>query len=200
MKKAVIAGLSVLLSTPMMALAYESGDIIVRAGITQVAPNNDLDPDGVSAKSDTQLGLNLVYMATDNIGVELLAASPFTHDIKHATLGVIGDTKELPPTLSVQYYMNNSSIVTPYVGAGLNYTIFFKENLDVLGIKDIELKNSLGLALQVGVDIALADHWGLNVDIRKIDIDTEVASSNAVDGLDVYIDPVVYSLTALYKF
>lgn len=200
MKKIVIASLAALVATPLTALAYEQGDIVVRAGLTQVQANNDYDPDGVSANSNTQLGLNLVYMATDNIGVELLAASPFKHDIKHVALGVIGSTKQLPPTLSVQYYINNSSIVTPYVGAGLNYTIFFDENLDVLGVKDIELENSIGLALQVGMDIDLGNNFGLNVDIRQIDIDTEVQSSGVVDGLDVYVDPLVYSLTALYKF
>jgi outer membrane protein len=189
------------LCTPLTSLAYEQGDVIVRAGATQVQANNDYDPDGVSANSNTQLGINIVYMATDNIGVELLAASPFKHDIKHKALGVIGSTKQLPPTLSVQYYMNNSSIITPYVGAGLNYTVFFDENLDALGIDNIELKDSAGLSLQAGVDIALNDNWGLNIDIRQIDIDTEVeSSSGAADGLDVYIDPLVYSFTALYKF
>jgi hypothetical protein len=32
--------------------------------------------------SDTQLGLNFAYMLTNNIGVELLAATPFEHDVK----------------------------------------------------------------------------------------------------------------------
>ena len=145
-------------------------------------------------------------MATDNIGVELLAASPFKHDI--SVMGVtVGDTKELPPTLSVQYYMNNSSIVTPYVGIGINYTTFFDENLKhadrlIPGAsrKNIELKDSIGLAYQIGLDIALGKGWGLNVDLRKIDIDTEVDSSNLIDGYKVNIDPTVYSITALYKF
>ena len=200
MKKLLIAGLATIALSPLAASAYESGDIIVRAGVTQVQAKNDHDPDGVSANSNEQLGLNVVYMATDNIGVELLAASPFKHDINLEGVGVVGTTKQLPPTISVQYYMNNSSIVTPYVGAGINYTIFFDENLEKLGIKNIELDNSFGLAFQVGMDINLGKNFGLNIDIRQIDIDTEVHSSNAVDGLDVFVDPTVYTIAALYKF
>ncbi len=208
MKKLVIAGLSVLSSTPMAALAYESGDMILRVGAAQVQPQNKYESYFSSAKygvghigvnKDTQLNINAVYMLTNNIGVELLLASPFTHKITMMNIE-LGETKQLPPTLSVQYYMNNSSIVTPYVGAGINYTIFYNENLDYFGIKNIELKNSIGLALQAGIDIDLGKNWGLNVDLRQIDIDTEVKSAHSANGIDVYVDPLVYSLTALYKF
>lgn len=192
MKKIVIAGLAALVATPLSALAYEQGNMIVRVGATTVDAAGDFEPDGVSAGDNTQLGLNFVYMATDNIGVEVLAATPFEHDIE-TKAGKVGTTKHLPPTVSAQYYFNNSSIATPYVGAGINYTVFFDEKV---GANNIELKNSVGLALQVGVDVALGNNWGVNVDIRQMDIDTEVKGGNA----EVEIDPMVYSLTALYKF
>lgn len=202
MKQILIAGLATLIATPMTAMAYEAGDFIVRAGATQVQPKDDYDPDGVGPNRNAQLGLNLVYMATDNIGVELLAATPFKHDIQiegaGGTVTDIGSTKHLPPTISLQYYIKNSTIVTPYFGAGVNYTVFFDEKID--GIGDIELENSWGLAVQAGVDIALADNVGINFDIRQIDIDTEVEDNSAVDGIDVNIDPVVYSVTAFFKF
>jgi outer membrane protein len=197
MKKIVTAGLAVLLTTPMMAAAYEQGDIIVRAGLTTVQPDDSAKPDNVWAKNDTQLGLNGVYMATSNIGVELLASTPFKHDIAVKGVGNVGTTKHLPPTLSAQYYFNNASIVTPYVGAGINYTIFFAEETNA-GV-DLELKNSVGLALQAGADIALDKNWGINIDVRKMDIDTEV-TSNSLKGTKVEVDPMVYSLTAVYKF
>ena len=72
-------------------LSYEAGDIILRAGITHVAPNDDsnevtLDgatlPVGYSelrVDGDTQLGLTASYMFNAHWGVELPAATPFNH-------------------------------------------------------------------------------------------------------------------------
>ena len=193
---------ALLTSTAAMGVsAYEQGDVLLRVGATHVAPDDGATPDDVWAKGNTQLGLNVVYMATNNIGVELLAATPFEHDIHLKGTGKVGTTKHLPPTLSVQYYFNNQSIVTPYLGLGVNYTTFFDENLEALGIENIELKDSFGIAVQAGMDIALGGNWGLNVDVRKMSIDTEVDKKGAnVDGLKGDIDPIVYSITALYKF
>lgn len=75
--------------------------------------------------SDTQLGLNFAYMLTDQLGVELLAATPFSHDIGTKGLGglKLGSVKHLPPTLSLVYYpLDSKSAFQPYVGAGINYT------------------------------------------------------------------------------
>lgn len=70
-------------------------------------------------------------MIKENIAIELLAATPFSHDIKGtgalAGVGKVGETKQLPPTLSVQYHFSPKASVRPYVGAGINYTIFFSE-------------------------------------------------------------------------
>ena len=91
MKKSALATLvlAALVSAPS-AFAYEAGDIIVRAGLTSVSPNDDssnVNVDalggnvgmGVEVDSNTQLGLNLVYMLDSNWGLEVLAATPFTH-------------------------------------------------------------------------------------------------------------------------
>lgn len=202
MKTSKLIFATLLSATAAMSVeAYEQGDVLLRVGATQVAPDDGATPDDIWAKDNTQLGLNVVYMATNNIGVELLAATPFKHDIHLKGTGKVGTTKHLPPTLSVQYYFNNSSFVTPYLGVGLNYTVFFDENLAELGIDNIELKDSFGVAVQAGVDFAINDKWGINVDVRKITIDTEVdKKGTGVDGLKVDIDPMVYSITALYKF
>lgn len=197
--KMIVGGLLALSAAG--AMAYEQGDMLVRVGATMVKPDDGATPDDVWAKGNTQLGINFVYMATNNIGIELLAATPFEHDIHLKGTGKVGTTKHLPPTLSVQYYFNKSSIVTPYLGVGLNYTTFFDENLSALGLDNIELKDSFGVAVQAGMDIALGNNWGINFDVRKISIDTEVdKKGTTVDGLKVDIDPMVYSITALYKF
>jgi outer membrane protein len=131
------------------ALAFRGGDIIVRVGATTVDPT-DVDSDTLTLNGeklpgtevdkidkDTQLGLTGSYMFTDYFGLELLASTPFKHDIKVKGLGAldireVGDTKLLPPTLSAQLYpvgfFKPDFKLQPYVGVGLNYTIFWDED------------------------------------------------------------------------
>src|SRR5690606_36681493 len=119
--------------------------------------------------SNTQLGLNVAYMVTDKIGVELLAATPFTQTVGlkgvdsalGAPAGTIdgsfAEVTHLPPTLSAVYYpLHGNAAFTPYLGAGLNFTVIFDEKLVIpqkhTGFKSISLDSSLGLEFQVGVD------------------------------------------------
>ncbi|MYM62768.1 OmpW family protein [Pseudomaricurvus sp. HS19] len=209
----------------MQANAYEAGDWIVRAGVAHVAPDDSSDPlalnggaisgSEVEVDSDTQLGLTVTYMINSDFGVELLAATPFTHDITADTgalgLGKVdaGETSHLPPTLSAVWYpMGSAGQIAPYVGAGINYTMFFEEDVSsdlegVLGSADLELDDSIGLALQVGVDVQLNDNWQVNASLRWIDIDTDAeitAGANTITIDNVEIDPWVYQLNVGYKF
>ena len=145
MKNALTAAILAVMATASAgSYAHQEGAWIVRVGATTVAPNDDSDkitlptqPDetvlrGVEVDHDTQLGLIPVYMITDNWGMELLAATPFEHDISVKGLPLdAGSTKHLPPTLSLQWYpRGGSSGWQPYVGVGLNYTLFFDEEVD----------------------------------------------------------------------
>ncbi len=185
------------------AQAIEAGDMFMRFTATSVQPNDDstgftgasvLSPE---VDSNTQLGLTFVYMLENNIGIEVLAATPFSHDISVAPLGVVAETKQLPPTVSVQYYFNPETNIRPYVGVGLNYTTFFQGKTDGLG--DIELDDSFGLAVQAGIDYDINDKWFLNADIRYINIET-TAEVDAVGSSDVDINPTVISIGAGFKF
>lgn len=116
------------------AHAFKEGDIIVRAGAITVDPHEDssdinaggTDIAGSKATldSDTQLGLNFAYMVTDHVGIELLAATPFSHSVGVKGVdpsldGSLGDIKHLPPTLSAVYYpLETGSAFQPYVGLG----------------------------------------------------------------------------------
>ena len=208
------------LSISFNGQAYEAGDIIFRAGPATVDPDSSsglinlggapLAGTEVQVESDTQLGLTLSYMLNDHWGIELLASTPFEHDITETGVGVanVGSAKHLPPTLVAQYYpMHSDSAFQPYFGAGLNYTTFFSEKTspeidNALGNGDLSLDDSFGLALEVGFDYALTDTWLLNLSAWLIDIDTD-AEINTPAGqitVDVDIDPVVYMLGLGYKF
>lgn len=191
------------------AVAADSSKYKVRVGVTNIDPksNNGSLAGGaipIDVDDDTMLTFNAVYMINENIGVELLAALPFEHDIAVAGGPVIGSTKHLPPTLSGQYYFANESAFTPYVGLGLNYTIFFNDKLNdvgyaAVGTNDLKLDNSLGIAYQAGIDYDINEKWLLNLDFRKIDIDTDVKIAGSDVG-EVKIDPTLISLNIGYKF
>ena len=201
------------------AHAFKEGDIIVRAGAITVDPHEDSGEVHVGGAavagtkatldSDTQLGLNFAYMVTDHVGVELLAATPFSHDVGTKGLGglKLGTIKHLPPTLSAVYYpMESASAFQPYVGLGINYTWFFDTELTSeaagAGFNGLDMDDSWGLAYQVGADYMLTDNIMLNAQVRYIDIDTTgttYAGTTKVD-VDVDVDPFVYMVGLGYKF
>lgn len=215
----IIPGLLILCSASS-AFAHEPGDLIVRAGpivvdtqeSSSVLAMDGVELPGTGAKvdNDTQLGLTVTYMFRDNWGVELLAATPFSHTVKAKGLGLeVGEVDHLPPTVSLQYYpMASNSAFQPYVGLGLNYTTFFSEDLSsdfvsALGDGDMKLDDSFGLAAQIGADYAITDKLVLNASIWAIDLDT-TAKIKLDNGsrikVDVDIDPVVFMLGLGYRF
>jgi outer membrane protein len=219
----VLAG-SLLLSAASVT-AYEAGDFIVRAGAANVDPNDDSDAlelngaplAGTEAEvdDDTQLGLTFTYMLTDHIGVGLLAATPFEHDLKADMGGGVkydaGSAKQLPPTVTLQYFpMDGASKFQPYVGVGVNYTKFFDEDVDselenalALTGGDLELDDSWGWAAQAGFDYAIDEHWLLNASVWYIDLQTDTKfkfDQPVVIEADVDVDPWVYMIGIGYKF
>jgi outer membrane protein len=208
------------------ALAYEAGTWILRAGVGVVAPDSDnlVDEDGttrttVNVDDGTSLTLMGTYMFSPNWGFDILASWPFQHDI-NATItdtvdpgfnplsAKIGETEHLPPTFSLQYHFLPDSTFQPYVGAGVNYTTFFSTKItqtltDLTGITDIDLDDSFGLALQFGGDFLLGDRWLINVDVRWIDIESDLSASDGVTSIEVgtvKIDPWVYSANVGFRF
>lgn len=204
-----------LLSAGFAAQAHQAGDIIVRAGVATVAPNESsqdvagLGEFGVS--SNTQLGLNFGYMITDNFGVELLAATPFSHDVSLKGVGKIAETKHLPPTLVAQYYFGNSnSKFRPYIGAGVNFTNFFDNHFTKndaaapLGLNNLSIENSWGLAAQIGADYQVNKKWLVNASVWYADIGTDVKFNSTALNADVKIktdiNPWVYMVSVGYTF
>lgn len=214
MKKSLVSGLiaATLLAGGFSAAvsAHQAGDIIVRAGAVVVAPNeSSQDVAGFGefkVDNDTQLGLNFGYMLTDNIGVELLAATPFSHDISLDGVGKIAETKHLPPTLVAQYYFGSAqSKLRPYIGAGVNFTNFFDNDFtnDLNGaLSDLSLSNSWGLAAQVGLDYQVNKNWLVNASVWYAQISTDV-KFNLGDTpvmIETDIDPWVYMVSVGYTF
>lgn len=205
MKKVALLVAAALMA-PSAAFAHQAGDILVRAGAATVAPHSsgdDVSGTGhLDPNSNTQLGLTFSYMLTDNWGVELLAATPFSHSVSTRDLGEVAKIKHLPPTLMGQYYFGNAqSKVRPYVGAGVNYTFFFdEEGRNALDGDDVKLDDSWGLAAQAGLDMKVTDRLFVNASAWVIDIDTDVTSKALGQTYQTSIDPVVLMFGLGYSF
>lgn len=199
MKKLVFASTLLAVSTGPVCAA-DAGDWTVRAGPYLVAPKSD-NSDIVGVDDGASLGFTISYNFTENWAVELLAATPFSHDITlNADGSKVAETKHLPPTLSVQYHWVNPSAFRPYIGVGLNYTTFFDESTTgALEGTSLSLDDSFGIASQLGANYEINDRWQLNLDIRWINIETD-ASLDGVEIATVEIDPVVYGLNVGYRF
>lgn len=98
----------------------------------------------------------------------------------------------------LQYHFDAGHGIKPYVGAGVNYTMFFGE--DAKDVDSLELENSFGWGLQAGVDIHLRDNWFLNVDVKKLWLDTEAKVNGGAITTDVAIDPWIVGVGLGYRF
>ena len=203
MKKILPLLIAAAFASPV-AMAHQAGDILVRGGLAFVSPqtssDNVLGTGELEIDSNMQLGLTLSYMLTDNWGVELLAATPFSHSVSTAGLGEVAKVKHLPLTLMAQYYFGDAnSKVRPYVGAGINYTTFFDEQgRGALDGTDVSVDSSWGMAGQVGLDMAINDRWFVNASAWIMDIDTDVHT--AVGTINTSIDPMAFMFGVGYRF
>ncbi len=210
-----------LAAAPLAVLAdsapgEQKGDWIVRAGFSQVNPKKEnLDVPALSTfvvvDSDISFTFDVTYMFHNNFGVELLAAWPFTHgiDLKPYSGGVerVGHTEHLPPTLSLVWRPRGyEEAFQPYVGVGVNYTMFSgEETRGLLAGTDLTLDDSIGPAAVIGADwFTGADKkWFVNANVRWINIesDAELCDSTGCGDLGtVEIDPMVYTLNIGRRF
>jgi outer membrane protein len=149
--------------------------------------------------SDTKPTITAEYLFTPNWGVEVLASLPFEHEIRLNGVKA-GSAKHLPPTVSAQYHFNAGGSVSPFVGVGLNYTLFFSEHTTgpLAGTK-LSLGSSIGPAVHGGIDFNINERWLLTVDARWMNLDSDVKVNGAKVGT-VHIDPVVYGIAVGYRF
>lgn len=185
------------------------GDWIVTGRITDVSSGAD-DSIFTSAGVDTGLNvdvgnstmptLGFTYFLTDNISVEAILGAT-QHEIRAqggATDVAVHETWVLPPVVTLQYRPAPEARVSPYVGAGINYMLFF-DGQDKNGFT-VDLEDGFGYALQAGADIAMTGPWTLNVDVKKVWFDTEATVNGGALTSDVNLDPLVVSVGIGRKF
>lgn len=199
------AGAAILAGAMAPAAMAGQGDWMFRLRALHVAPDEGatISPIGGSVDIGTSVvpELDITYFFTDRIAVELiLGVTPHDVSAVNTSLGDVdlGDVWLLPPTLTLQYHFNPDGQVRPYVGAGVNFTHFFNADLPSGSpLTSISYDNSIGFALQAGVDYALNERWFLNFDVKKVWINTDVtvdAGGLGIVTADVDINPWIIGI------
>ena len=193
--------------TMTSAFAVPAGTWSIAAGAHMVDPKSDNGTlaDGafsIEVDDDIRPTISGEYFIANNVGIELLAAIPFHHDITLTDANgdtVDGKTQHLPPTLSLQYHFDGYNMpmnLKPFVGVGVNYTTFFEEKV---ALGDLELDDSVGVAGHVGLDIPFAPTEAFRIDARYMDIKTD-AKLDGVDAGEIDISPWVYGVAFVKQF
>lgn len=205
----VTALLAALAAAP--AQAQGAGDVLIRARAIMVSPTETSGPvrpafpgATVGVTDSYAPELDFTYMATDHIGAELILATT-RHRVSGrgdlSGVGRLARTWALPPTLTLQYHFAPQAKIRPYVGAGVNYTIFHSSRASAvleaaIGETSVHLKDSFGYAVQAGVDVDVSRRVFVNFDVKYIDIDTSarLTTAGAVNRVKVSIDPFVFGV------
>jgi outer membrane protein len=190
----------VLVPTTVIA---EQGELLVRARGIYVSPVESTVTSviggGIDVSNVVTPELDFTYFFTDNVATELiLATSRHQVTATGTTLGDVdlGKVSLLPPILLLQYHVTGMEGFKPYVGAGINLTIFYSENVATgSAVTSIDYKTRFGFALQAGVDVPLGnDGWFLNADIKKLYLSTDVALNDGTINAAVKINPWIFGL------
>ena len=198
----LIATALIALASPV--LAQSQGEWTLGFGLANVNPKSD---NGtltggtvpVDIGDNTRPSITFESFIRDNIGIEVLAATPFRHSIKSGGTE-IGTVKHLPPVVSLQYHFDATPQFKPFVGVGVNFTGFWDGTArGPLAGNDLRVKNSWGLAAHLGADWWINERAAIRGDVRWIDINSDVELNGANIG-EVEIDPVVVGVSYVMKF
>lgn len=194
----------------------QAGDWLIRARAILVSPTetsgevSGFPGSGVGVTDSVMPEVDFTYMLTNHIGAELILATT-----KHkatgwgslAAIDTVASTWVLPPTLTLQYHLNPAGKVRPYLGGGVNYTIFYSEDASdqlegALGRTKVRMSDSVGYALQAGLDVDIGPRTFLNLDVKYLDIDTtaRLTTGAGTNRVRVSIDPIVVGVGIGMRF
>lgn len=203
MKRSLVAVAIGMLGVITVNAQAQEGPWLVRARAAHLNPADKSAPVGGAGASDritvadkTIPEVDISYFFTPNLALELVLTYPQKHDVM-LDGAVIGSFKHLPPSLLGQYRFDPIGKFTPYLGAGINYTRISNVHL-LNGAGGLD-NHSTGLALQAGVDFAIDRKWSLNLDVKRINIRSDVSLAGKRVS-EVKIDPILVAVGVGYRF
>lgn len=189
------------------------GAWMIRARAVNLDMKNTSDPipslavpaDAIRASDKTIPEIDISYFFSKHLAAELILTVPQKHNVQVTDSAVgsfnAGTFKHLPPTLTLQYHFLPDAQFRPYVGVGVNYTRFSGVNLAVPGVTTLHLeKDSWGGAVQAGVDVKLADNLFLNLDVKKIYINSDIKNGAGTKLSHLKVDPLAVGIGLGWRF
>ena len=180
----------------------EDSPWLIRARVVTVVPDESASVTGLGGSVDIDTSvipeIDITYFFAENWAAELVLGTS-NHEVTATPSNIdLGDVWLLPPTLTLQYHFTPKAQFRPYIGAGVNYTIFY--GADKGAVASIEYDNAFGFALQGGMDYDLGNNWVFNVDVKKIWLSTDVSINGGAITADVDIDPWFFGTGIGYRF
>ena len=180
---------------------------------TDTAGNVSIPKDAITLNKKWIPDLDLEYFFTKNFSTELVLTYPQSQDVtvNVPALGAVavGSFKHLPPVLTAKWNFMPDSVFRPYVGVGVNLTLFSKVDLAVPAVAGVQStavpldlsSSSVGIAGQAGFDVKVADHWFVNADVKYVQLSTDVkVKANGAKLTTVNADPWLFGVGVGYRF
>ena len=194
------------------AVQAQEGPLMVRGRLLLIDPVHNsssigalaVPPDAIQVKKRWVPELDFTYFLSKNLAAELvLAYTKLDVRVTSSAVGAFdaGSFYALPPTLTLQWHFLPDGDIRPYVGAGINYTRISKVRLSVPAVTPLDLeRNSVGLAVQAGLDVKLRGPWYLNLDVKKVQIRADLKDGAGAKLSTVKADPWLFGAGMGYRF
>jgi len=185
----------------------KAGDFMVRGRVLGVIPldsSSSVSAIGghVSTSASVTPEVDFSYFLTDNIALEVIAATSKHYlEAKGTAAGTVkvGSTWVLPPAVTVQYHFMPKERFSPYLGTGLNYTIFYSTSA-AAGLSKLSLTDNLGYVVQAGFDYALTERMYLNVDVKQMFLSTKARVNSGAVTAKTNLNPLVIGAGVGWRF
>ena len=205
-----VASAQGLLSLNEPLVGKQAGTFMIRARAIGVIPENNSSSISaiggrVTATAQAAPEVDLSYFLTDNLALELIAATT-RHSVKAVGTAVgdvdVGNVWALPPTLTLQYHFMPHSAFSPYIGAGLNVTFWYGASAANPPVTHFSVGTGVGPAIQAGIDYNISGHWFANLDVKQIFLNTNahVDALGTTVKAHTALDPLVVGLGVGYRF
>jgi outer membrane protein len=214
MKKIIVT--TAVVAAMMSALSTARADdgrweVRLRADYLSMADKSDafaplkIPENAIHVNSKWIPDLDFEYYFAPHWSSELVLTYPQVQEVtvEKSALGGptnIGSFRHLPPTVTVKYGFLPDSDIRPYVGAGVNLTLIYDDDLVVPTVGRLDLNHiSVGPAVQAGLDWKVAPQWFVNADVKWAMLRSDVKFEGTQIS-QARLDPLMLGIGIGYRF
>jgi len=205
---AAVAGLTGTATAMDEPRGKQAGDLVLGLGLLAAMPTTGGEVEMIGGKPASNTGfspqVDATWFVTDYLALNMFAAAT-KHDarVKGSMMGdlELGHVWVMMPTLMAQFHAAPKSRISPYLGAGVTYALFFKEGgKRSAPVSDIKFDNEFGWAFNIGVDYEITPNWLANIDLKRIIVSPDVDVNKGFLSARANTDPWLASVAVRYRF